>query len=120
MAAPAPAKPAQVAMARVRSSGGKTAVMSDNVAGITKAEPTPMIPRPTMTWAGRGGEPGDEQPDGEHAEAAEEGPLAPEAVAERPGRQQQAGEHEGVGVDDPVELGGGGPQVLLEAGAPPR
>ena len=43
MAAPAPAKPAHVAMARVRSSGGNTAVMIDRVAGMTNAEPMPMI-----------------------------------------------------------------------------
>ena len=52
MAAPAPAKPAHVAMARVRSSGGNTAVMIDSVAGMTNAEPMPMIPRPTMTCPG--------------------------------------------------------------------
>ena len=34
--------------------------------------------------------------------------LAAEAVAEAAGRQQQAGEHEGVGVDDPLDLAVGG------------
>ena len=65
---------------------------------------------------GRRGQPGDQEAPAEHAEPAEEGPLAPEPVAEGPGGQEQPGEHEGVRVDDPVELGGGGAQVLLQAG----
>ena len=44
----------------------------------------------------RGGDAEDEQPDGERA-------LAAEAVAEGAGREQQAGEDEGVGVDDPLQ-----------------
>ena len=47
-AAPPPAKPAQMAMARARSSGGKMVVISDRVAGITNAAPSPVITRPTM------------------------------------------------------------------------
>ena len=35
MAPPAPAKPTQTAIARVRSSGGKTAMINESVAGIT-------------------------------------------------------------------------------------
>ena len=50
MAAPAPASPAQTAMARARSCGGKTLVRIDRVAGITSAAPTPMIPRVTISW----------------------------------------------------------------------
>ena len=34
--------------------------------------------------------------------------LAPEAVADRAGRQQQAGEHDRVRVDDPLQVGGAG------------
>jgi hypothetical protein len=49
MAPPAPANPAQTAMARPLSSGGNTAVISDSVAGMTNAEPTPMTARPAMT-----------------------------------------------------------------------
>src|SRR5688572_7243130 len=48
-AAPAPAKPAQIAIARGRSAGGKIVVMIDNVAGMTNAAPTPITARPAMT-----------------------------------------------------------------------
>src|SRR5207237_3520 len=49
MAPPAPAKPAQMAIARPRSSGGNTAVTVESVAGMTNAAPRPVMPRPTMT-----------------------------------------------------------------------
>ena len=48
-APPAPAKPAQIAIALARSCGGKTAVSSDNVAGITNAAPMPEIERDAIT-----------------------------------------------------------------------
>ena len=41
--------------------------------------------------------------------------LAAEAVAERAHRQQQAGEHEQVGVDDPLQRRAGGVEMLLQA-----
>ena len=40
--------------------------------------------------------------------------LAPEAVAERAQREQQAGEDEQVGVDDPLQRRRGGVEVLLQ------
>ena len=45
-----------------------------------------------------------------------QGPLAAEPVAERPRRQQQAGEHERVAVDHPLELAVGGVEVAHERG----
>ena len=90
MAAPAPANPAQVAMARVRSSGGNTAVMSDSVAGITNAEPTPMIPRPTMTWPGAVASPATSSPTANTPRPPRRAPLRPNrspsapAVSSRP------------------------------------
>src|SRR6186997_1219727 len=48
-APPAPAKPAQIAIALARSCGGKTAVSNDSVAGITKAAPMPEIALEAMT-----------------------------------------------------------------------
>ena len=47
----------------------------------------------------------------EHDEADDEDPLAPVAVAEAAGGEEQAGEHEQVGVDDPLQLPGGGVEV---------
>jgi hypothetical protein len=43
-------------------------------------------------------------------------PFAAEAVTERSGGQQQAGEHQHVGVDDPLELRAGCTEVALERG----
>ena len=50
----------------------------------------------------------------EHRQPEGQGPPAAEAVAERPGQQQQAGEDQGVGVDDPLQLADAG----VRAGAP--
>ena len=41
-AAPPPANPAHMAMARGRSGGGKTSMISDSVAGMTKAAARPI------------------------------------------------------------------------------
>ena len=51
-AAPAPENPAQMAMARARSWGGKTLARIDRVAGITNAAPKPIRARVAMTWLG--------------------------------------------------------------------
>ncbi len=48
--APAPANPAQTAMARGRSSGGKIDVMSDSVAGMMNAAPMPITARLAISW----------------------------------------------------------------------
>ena len=49
-AAPAPASPAQMAMARARSWGGKTLVRIDSVDGMIRAAPTPMSARKAVSW----------------------------------------------------------------------
>ena len=46
----------------------------------------------------------------EDDEAAHKHPFAPDAIAERPERQQQAREDDGVGVDHPLELASAGPE----------
>ena len=48
-APPAPAKPTHMAMARRLSAGGKIAAMSESVAGMISAAPTPWTARPPMT-----------------------------------------------------------------------
>ena len=50
------------------------------------------------------GEPVEQRRDGEHDEAEEEQPLAPEQVARAAAEQQEAAEDERVGVDDPLEV----------------
>ena len=49
---PAPAKPAQMAIALMRSCGGKIDVMIDRVAGMMNAAPMPMRPRLAITCVG--------------------------------------------------------------------
>lgn len=51
-APPAPAKPAQMAIALPRSALENTAVMIESVAGIVRAAPTPMIEREAMRLSG--------------------------------------------------------------------
>ena len=46
-----------------------------------------------------------------------EGAPATEAVAEAPGREQQPGEHEDVGVDDPLQLAGGASRSRTSVGS---
>ncbi len=54
--------------------------------------------------------------DAEHRQAAREQLPPAEPVAERAGEQQQTGEHDGVGVDDPGDLGLGGAGLAGEVG----
>ncbi len=49
-ATPTPAKPAQIAMAWRRSSGGKTCASTDRVAGMTSAAPMPITARAAINW----------------------------------------------------------------------
>ena len=58
--------------------------------------------------------------DGEDDDADAQRPLAAEAVAEAAGGQQQAGEHERVAVDDPLELAVRGAEVVDQAAGWPR
>ena len=51
IAPPAPANPAQMAMALLRSSAGNTVVRMDRVAGMTRPAPTPIRQRQAMIWA---------------------------------------------------------------------
>jgi hypothetical protein len=60
---------------------------------------------------GGGGERRGERAGGEDAQADEQRALAAAPVAQRAGGEQQPGEHQGVGVDDPLQLAGGGLEV---------
>ena len=89
--------------------------MIESVAGMISAPPMPITARTAISWFALC--------DDEHAEAAAaeqgetdlQGVLAAEAVAERAHRQEQAGEDEHVGVDDPLERRRRGVEVLLQA-----
>ena len=66
---------------------------------------------------GRVGDEGAEAGEPEDRHAGLERELAPEAVAERAEHEQQAGEDEQVGVDHPLQLRGGGVELVLHASA---
>ena len=116
MAAPAPEMPAQMAMALGRSWAGKTLVRIDRVDGMTKAAATPMTARAAMTMLGGVGDGGHGGADQEEAQAGLQGALAAEAVADGAGGEEQAGEHQGVGVDHPLERAGGGVELPGQRG----
>ena len=102
-----------MAIALARSRRGKTLVRIDSVDGMTNAAPTPMTARAAISIAGVVGEGAERRAGGEHDEAGLQGALAAEAVAEGGGGEQQAGEDQAVGVDDPLHLGVGGAEAAL-------
>ncbi len=103
--APPPATPTQTPMAFGRSSTGKEVVITDSVVGMIAAAPMPISARSAISWAGSLVSMPRPGSDAEHGEAADEQLAAPEPVTQRSGEQQEAGEHDGVGVDDPGDLG---------------
>ena len=116
MAPPAPANPAQMAMARGRSAGEKTLARMDSVDGITNAAPAPMSARVRDELVGGRGERRQQAGHPDHRQPELQGALATVAITQRAGRQQQAGEHQAVGVGDPLQLRLGGVQLAHERG----
>ena len=103
--APEPATPAQMPIALLRSSFGKAAVNSDSVAGMMNAAPTPATARATMICTGLSKIVGASEATREDCEPDEQCTASSVPVAERTRGQQQAGEHQGVSVHHPGELG---------------
>jgi hypothetical protein len=62
----------------------------------------------------RPGQRGPDRPGGEDRHPGEERALAPEAVADAAAGQEQPGEDEDVGIDDPLQLAPGGREVARE------
>ncbi len=65
---------------------------------------------------GRVGQGGGRGGQGEHRQAPGQGAAVPEPGAEAARGDQHRGEHQGVGVVDPLKVGGGGGQCLGERG----
>ena len=100
-----------------RSSGGKMLVIVDSVPGMSSAAPMPMTARSAMSWPGDVGERAPAPAAAaEDADADDQRAPAAVAVAERAGRQQQRGERQRVGVDDPLLLGLARPEVRRQVG----
>ena len=100
-----PATPAQMLTALVRSAAEKVPVIVDRVAGITSAAPTPSTARRAISSWAPPAVIATADADAEDAEPDQEHQPSTEPVADSAGRQQQRGEDERVGVDDPRQLG---------------
>ncbi len=111
---PMPDTPAQMPMARPRSLGGKMFVMIDSVAGMINAPPDAHQRARGDQHVRRAGERRRDGAEPEDHEPDVEGFLASEPVAEGAHRQEQAGEHQDVGVDHPLQLAGARVQVARE------
>ena len=115
MATPAiaPHKP----MARARSLRSvKTLEISESVAGNVMAAPSPITARAAMSCAGLGGEAAGQAGGADHGQSGQQHALAAEPVGQAAEGEQQRGEDEVVGVDDPLQLGGGGMQLAHQGG----
>ena len=98
----------QMPIALARSPGSRNMlVMIASVAGKISAAPTPISARPTIKRsADESAAPGEGRGGAEHDQPDDQRPLAAVLVAEPAGGEEQAGEHEQVGVDDPLQLAG--------------
>ena len=112
-----PATPDQSPMASARSRASvNTLVRIDSVAGMISAAPMPMTARARDERRHAAGERGRGRRGTEDDEAEGERALAPEPVAEAAGGEQQAGEHERVGVDHPLEVADARAEVAHQGG----
>ena len=80
------------------------------------APPTPCTARASARNVGSPATPHSSEPAGEDDDADREHDPAAEPVGDRAGREQQRGERQRVGVDDPLQVGEAGAQRLLDVG----
>ena len=121
MAIPSPMMPPQAPMAFARCLGSrKTSLTMDSDDGIVRAAPTPIMARDGDQEMYRAREGGADRPRPEDSQAEEEELLAPEAVRQAATDEQEPGEDHGIGVDDPLQLAGGGVQLPAPGWAEPR
>ena len=100
-----------MAMALARSCGGKTLIRIDSVDGMMNAGADAHHAAAGDQLRHRRAERGDHRADEEDQQAELQRALAAEAVAERAGGEQQAGEHERVDGDHPLQLRFGRPEL---------
>ncbi len=106
--------PDQVPIACPRRSREKLALMSARLPGTRSAAPIPCTPRATTSWVMCGASP--HQIDATAKSATPDGEDAPPAqtVPQRSAGEDQRGEHEGVGFDDPLRLGDARAEFALQ------
>ena len=103
-------------MARGRSWGSNRTTTADMASGIRAAAPRPRSERAAISDAGLAAYAHQSEPTPKTARAADGQPLAAEPVAQHPGRQQHRGQHQQVGVGEPLQLRGRGVQVGGDVG----
>ena len=114
-APPPTAIAAQTPSAFVRSAPSRNVVVTiESAAGETSAAPRPWMPRETISIVSPVASPQSERGAREDDEAGEEHALAPDQVAGAPAEQQEAAEEQRVGVDDPLQVRLGQPEVGLD------
>ena len=114
-AAPPAAMPPHTESAFVRSGPSlKVVVMIDSAAGETSAPPRPWKARATISISPELAQRVDERGEREDRQAGDEQAPAAEQVGRTTAEQQEAAEHERVGVDDPLEVLVGEAQIRLD------
>ena len=105
-------RPTSRSPAAARRGSGNMLVRIDSVAGNTRAAPTPVnaAQRDELGRVDRERRSG--RSDAEHDEPGRQRTAPAEPVAERSRGEQQAGEHHGVAVDDPLQRARGGVQAV--------
>ena len=116
MPTPMPATAAQMPIAFARSPAGKTLVMIDSVVGMISAPPMPMSALVTMSMFADSAKAEASDAPPKMASPADECTAAAEAIAKGAHGEQEPGEDEGVGVDDPLELAAARIEIALDGG----
>ena len=117
-AMPAPLAAVQTAIALARSRGSpNTLTRIDSVVGMMSAPPRPMTQRPAISIVVEPAVAATTEPARNVTRPASERVPAAEAVTDASGGEEQTGEHDGVGGDDPLQLGRAGAEVADESGA---
>ena len=103
------------AVAAVACPGTPGAISASEVANIA-APPTPCRPRARFSSVGSPAIPQRNEAKVKIAKPIGEDAPAPEPVAERAGGEQEGGEGQRVGVDDPLQAREAGVEVALDVG----
>ena len=109
-------RPDQVPTALARSDGRKLVCRIARLPGVSSAPPMPCKTRPAIITSRFGATAQISEATANQIDAGQKGPAPAEPVAERTAQQDQRGQHQHVAVDDPLQAGDVGVQVLTHRG----
>ncbi len=93
-------------MALARSAGSGNVVATIAIAtGLSIVPPTACSARAAISQPMLGARPHSSEPEPERGQADPEDPPTADPVGRGPGQHQEAGQHQGVGVDRPLQAG---------------